>query len=407
MLRLTLLGGAVTITVGRDGGSEEGSAGLQQSQPKAGSGTYRDSRQPAITNWLAGRWPPTQAADRTYPELRADGTFWAALDQAEQRDFMAIAQRRIFASGATLMREGEPADHVLVVLSGRTKICISEDGRELLLAERGPGELIGERAALVVSERSATVIALDTVHALVVTTQRFAEYVSAHPGVLSLVEGQVYARLREGRETVIRRRRLNLVGENCTVVLTDVGGFGGAHRNDEDRQIVRQALYEMTRGVLDSLDTVCSCEDRGDGFLVVIPPDVPTSRVVERLLQELPPRLRRHNHTYSAAVKIQLRVAVTVGPVVSDPTGMSGDAIISAARLVEAPVLKDGMLTHQPNLGMIASVFVYETAIKPAVGDADPTGYEPVQVTLKESSLAAWMKLIDPRASRSPLISCA
>jgi CRP-like cAMP-binding protein len=336
-------------------------------------------------------------------EQPPEDSFWAALDEIERRDFMAAAQQRTFAGGATLMHEGESADHVIVVLSGRTKICVYEHDREVLIAERGPGELIGERAALEVSVRSATVVALTTVQALVVTTKRFADFISAHPRVLRLVEGQVYARLTEGPERVIPRR-IKLAGETCTVVLTDVHGFSGQHRNEEDRHFVRQALYKMTAGFLDGFDVVCSCEDRGDGFLLIIPPGVPTSKVIERLLRDLPPRLRRHNHIYSPARQIQLRVAVSAGAVVSDDMGVSGDAIISAARIVEAPVLRQSMLARHPNLGMIASTVVYEIAIKPGAGDIDPGGYEQVQVSVKESSTQAWVKLIDSDGSRGPLI---
>jgi CRP-like cAMP-binding protein len=393
MLKWSILGGNVTVIIGRDWEHDLG----QEPQTAASIGTSLDrSRLLGLSDPGRGSRPRAPIRPRPRREQLAANSFWAALDPDERRDFMAVAQRRTFARGATLMREGESADYVIVVLSGRTKICVYEYGRELLLAERGPDELIGERAALEVSERSATVIALATVQALVVTTERFADFVSTHPRVLGLVEGQVYVRLTEGPDRGIQQRRLDLAGENCTVVLTDVDGFGALHRNEQDRQFVRQALYEMTLGFLEALDAACSCEDRGDGFLLVIPPGVPTARVVERLLEDLPPRLRRHNHTYSAAMQIQLRVAVNVGPVVSDLMGVSGDAIISAARLVEAPVLKESMLTCRPNLGVIVSAFVYETAIKPSVTEHDLRDYEPVQVTVKESSFPAWMKLTDP-----------
>lgn len=408
MLKVSLLG--VTVTIGRDDEREAYSPDRQPgTKPgiKPGIGAGPDhSRWASMPNRLADRWPRPPAWNRPRGEQFAPESFWAALDPAEQQDFTAVAQRRTFARGATLMREGEPADYVIVVLSGRTKICVSEYGRELLLAERGPGELIGERAALEVSERSATVVALTTVHVLVVTTDRFAEFVSSHPRVLGLVEGQVYARLTEAPDRGAQPRRLKLAGENCTVVLTDVSGFGAQHRNEEDRQIVRRALYEMTLDLLDGLDAVCSCEDRGDGFLLIIPPGVPTSRVVKALLRDLPPMLRRHNHTYNAAIQIQLRVAVNVGPVVSDFMGVSGDAIISTARLVEAPVLKETMRRHRPNLGVIVSAFVYETAIKPSATEPELHGYKPVEVTVKESSFPAWMKLIDPGSPRVLLLRC-
>ena len=385
--------------LGWDGGSEGQDFG-QQPGTWTGSETAVDR-----PRWAASR-PRPLLRNRTRWEQPPGDSFWAALDATERRDFIAVALERTFAGGATLMHEGESADHVIVVLSGRTKICSYEHGREVLIAERGPGELIGERAALEVSVRSATVVALTVVEARVVTTKRFAEFVSTHPRVLDLVERQVYARMTEGPERVIPRR-LTLIGENCTVVLTDVEGFGGQHRNEEDRQSVRQALYEMTLEFLDGFGTVYSCEDRGDGFLMVIPPGIPTARVIERLLADLPPRLRWHNHTYSPAKQIRLRVAVDVGPVVSDSMGMSGDTIINAARLVEAPVLKQRMHARHPNLGVIASPFVYGTAIKPALGEFGPGGYEPVKVTVKESSLPAWMKLIDPDGSRGPLMAAA
>lgn len=396
MVRLNLPGLTVTVIVRKGSGSDNRDP---RQQHGAKTGTAVDG-----SRWMASNWPRGPAGRWARRRQPAVDTFWTTLGQEEQRDFMSVAQRQTFAGGATLMHEGEQADYVIVVLSGRTKISVYKHGRELLLGERGPGELIGERAALETGVRSATVIALTTVEALVVTTKRFADFVSAHPRVLGLVEGQVYARLTEGPEHALQNR-LELNGENCTVIRTDVMGFSGRHRNEEDRQSVRQALYEMTLAFLAGLGVTCSCEDRGDGFLMVIPPSVPTSRVMARLLVDLPPRLRRHNHTYSEAMRIRLRVAVDVGPVVSDPAGMSGDTIINVARLVEALVLKQRMEARHPNLGVIASPFVFDTAIRPALGEFGPAGYESIQVSVKESSLPAWMKLIDPDPSRGPLVA--
>src|SRR5437588_315093 len=82
----------------------------------------------------------------------------------------SAASPRTFAAGARLIAEGNQADYVIVILSGRTKISVEENGRERILAERGPGQLVGERAVLQISVRSANVTALDTVQALVVRT---------------------------------------------------------------------------------------------------------------------------------------------------------------------------------------------------------------------------------------------
>jgi hypothetical protein len=76
----------------------------------------------------------------------------------------------MFAAGATLISEGDHADHVIVILSGRVKICVRIHGTQRVIAERGPGQLVGERGALRMGVRSASVIAVEMVRGLVVRT---------------------------------------------------------------------------------------------------------------------------------------------------------------------------------------------------------------------------------------------
>jgi hypothetical protein len=336
--------------------------------------------------------------------------FWEALNPVERDAFRLSALARTFAAGATLIREGDQADHVIVILSGRTKICVEENGRERVLAVRGPGQLVGERAALQISVRSASVVALETVQALVARTRDFAAFISDHPRVLDIVEQQVYDRLAQDPAgygppafcnvpadhvvTAVRPaphpRPLN--GENCTIMLSDVVGFGSDSRTDEDRRVIREALFSMTHTVLRDLPDEWSWDDRGDGLLTVVSPSVPTAKVVAHLHKELPGALDEHNRVYPDSARIQLRVAINVGPVASDVMGVSGEAIIVTARLVEAPVFKRVMRESGASLGIVASTFIYESVIRhgPYL-----EGYSEVPVKVKESSTVAWMKLFD------------
>jgi class 3 adenylate cyclase len=317
-------------------------------------------------------------------------TFWGVLTLTEQRAFAAVAHRRSYRRGSLLMREGDRLDHVFVILSGRTKIYVRENGTELTLAERGPGELVGERAALELSVRSATVVALEPVEALAVSAEDFQAFLQTHVDIQSIVDGQNYGRLSDGQP--VGRSLLN--GQNCTIVNTDVVGFSQPIRNDDHRRLVRQANLNMTMAAIDGIFDSCSMEDRGDGLLMVVRPDIPTQQVVECLLNALPSALRKHNDMYSSAVQIQLRIAIDVGPVVSDAAGISGQAIIRTARLLDAAELKGAMAETGANLGIIASAFVYETAIRQTNGPVDPAHYIQVEVNVKESSIPAWMQLI-------------
>src|SRR5208282_2007901 len=284
-------------------------------------------------------------------------SFWDALDPTEREALRSVASWRTFAAGATIMQEGDRADYVMVILGGRATICVNENGRERLLAERGLGQLVGERGALQVSVRSATVIALEMVWALVVQTKDFAAFISAHPRVLALVQDQRYDRgtgeparyghcngdpasFRAGPadsmatgqpDSPAAGHPLPLNGENCTVILSDVVAFGANMRTDPDRLIIREALARMTNAATQGIPDVWS-EDRGDGILLVIPPNVSTAKVMEQMLQKLPRALDRHNMSQRDPARFQLRFAINVGPVVSDTVGVSGEAIIVAAR---------------------------------------------------------------------------
>lgn len=344
--------------------------------------------------------------------------FWRALAPAEREAFAAVAEDRTFARGVRLMSEGEPANYVMVILEGWTQITVGHNGGERVVVERGPGQLVGERGALRLNVRSATVVALGQVRALVMRTGEFASFISAHPRVLDVVENQIYDRLTEdpegygqdgwsgsfplqlpGHAAPDVQWPRPLAGENCTVLLTDVVGFGARHRNDRDRQIIRREGLGMMQASLGALWEACISEDRGDGLLIVVPPGVTTTRITECVHRDLPARLRLHNRTYSEAARIRLRIAVNVGPVTGDPLGMTGDAIIRTARLVEAPVLKEAMAATGASLGIIVSTFVYETAIEQANELIDANEYKQVEVSNKEFQSPAWIRLVDPAPS--------
>jgi class 3 adenylate cyclase len=92
-----------------------------------------------------------------------------------------------------------------------------------------------------------------------------------------------------------------------------------------------------------------------DGLLTVVPPGIPTATVIQRLVRELPQALDRHNGTHRDTARIRLRVAVNVGPVTTDTMGVSGESIIIAARLLEAPAFKEALAQSPAHLGLIVS----------------------------------------------------
>ena len=204
---------------------------------------------------------------------------------------------------------------------------------------------------------------------------------------------------RDDSAAIPAQRPQPLSGENCTIILSDVTGFGARNRTDEDRRTIREALFNITHRMLRGIPDVWSWDDRGDGLLTVIPPSVPTARVISKLHRELPAALDAYNHAVRDSARIQLRVAINVGPVATDSMGVSGEAIIVTARLVEAPLFKKAMHASRTSLGLIASTFIYETVIR---HDRGLTDYSNIEVDVKETNVAAWMKLFETVVPEPP-----
>ena len=159
-----------------------------------------------VLDWLyqrgkqRGNSIPEFDVERTLSRARAARdagavNFWSVLNPTERRAIESAAHVQTFPAGTALMREGEPAGEVMVILEGWTKICLEEAGQQRVIAERGPGDLVGEAGTAPGQVRSATVIALVAVRALVMTTAAYGAFVSEHPGVPDLVKKQIYDRL--------------------------------------------------------------------------------------------------------------------------------------------------------------------------------------------------------------------
>jgi CRP/FNR family cyclic AMP-dependent transcriptional regulator len=124
--------------------------------------------------------------------------FWSALDAADAEALMAVAMARTFRRGQVLVYEGQRADKVMVLRSGRVKVAsITPNGREVVLAFRGPGELVGELAALDDEPRSASIIAIEKVEALCLPPDGFRAFVIEHPSASLALLRLLSRRLRD------------------------------------------------------------------------------------------------------------------------------------------------------------------------------------------------------------------
>jgi CRP/FNR family cyclic AMP-dependent transcriptional regulator len=124
--------------------------------------------------------------------------FLARLALDELTALRSRAVRRRFERGATLMHQDEIPGRVIVIERGHAKVTLlSDDGKEVVLAFRGPGDLLGELSALGGQPRSATVRALEPVEALALVADDFQALLDEHPRIAVVILRVVIVHLRE------------------------------------------------------------------------------------------------------------------------------------------------------------------------------------------------------------------
>ncbi|MDQ3963668.1 MAG: Crp/Fnr family transcriptional regulator [Actinomycetota bacterium] len=129
------------------------------------------------------------------------GSFLDAIDDSDRSALFSFARRRRYPKGDSLFNEGNRSDRVLILLEGRAKVArATEEGKEVLLALRGPGDLLGEMSAFDGEPHSASATALEDCDALVITRDEFTSFLEEHPRAAVTLLTMLTQRLRDADE---------------------------------------------------------------------------------------------------------------------------------------------------------------------------------------------------------------
>jgi CRP/FNR family cyclic AMP-dependent transcriptional regulator len=163
--------------------------------------------------------------------------FLGQLDAADADALLTRIRRRRVAKLQPIMHAGAAGDDVVLVLSGRVKlVAYGADKREVVLAIRGAGELVGEMAALGGQRRTATVIAVDDVELGYLPADGLRAFLIEHPDAALVLMRTLIHRLSEATRDVVdlatqdsigrvAKRLLDLAAEHGKAVDGGVGGI--------------------------------------------------------------------------------------------------------------------------------------------------------------------------------------
>ncbi len=153
--------------------------------------------------------------------------FLGQLGSSDAEALMQLVKRRPAHRSQLILRAGAAGDDVVVVLEGHVKlVAYGADRREVVLAIRGPGELIGEMAALAGQRRTATVIAVDDVQVGYLTADELRGFLVAHPDVALVLIRMLVRRLSEAdrdRVDLATQDSVGMVAKRLVELATEHG----------------------------------------------------------------------------------------------------------------------------------------------------------------------------------------
>lgn len=149
---------------------------------------------------------PDVVDDETVDRLLRASPVFGGLDSEARAVLLEELELRTSRRGEVLMRQGDTADGLYLIGSGRLQVILTQhDGTDVVLNEAGRGELVGEMALLTDKPRSATIIALRDSHVLFLSTEAFSRIVQAHPQALRVISSALIDKLmntiRQGTTT--------------------------------------------------------------------------------------------------------------------------------------------------------------------------------------------------------------
>lgn len=192
---------------------------------------------------------------------------FAGVADAELRTLAERTVTRSYPKQAIIVSEGDESDSLYLILAGRVKVYLAdENGKELILAIKGPGQYFGE---MVLDEqpRSASVMTLEPAQFAILSRADFRGFLLGHPEVaLQLIQNLI--RVARGLNQNVRNlAMLDVYGRVARILLELAVERDGklvipekmtqkdiAARVGASREMINRILRDLTAGGYVSVD---------------------------------------------------------------------------------------------------------------------------------------------------------
>ena len=187
------------------------------------------------------------------------------------------------------------------------------------------------------------------------------------------------------------------------MVAFDIVRDGGLPRDDATVVSLRRGVYDVLSVAFADAGIAWDAsvrEDRGDGVLIVVPPEIRPATVIGPLVNEVARHLRRRNRLAAPSARLRLRMAVHSGPVYGDAHGLAGRGIGHLFSMLDAPAFRRAFADSGGDLGVATSERLHHDVIEPG-GTTEFGEYLPIE--MPNSTDRVFARLPQPRHSEAHL----
>ena len=191
---------------------------------------------------------------------------FAGLSDEQIAQLCASSRRVTAAAGDVVLREGDAGDALLIILSGELEITKHDGGREITLATRKQGEILGEMSLLERWPRTASARANQDSELLEVDADAFRKVLEVNPAIATTILRTMAGRLRSTEASLMQREKLASLGTLAAGLAHELNNPAAAIQRSSSylrdvlsavgRSEAHLAAFQLTGGELQRLEAL-------------------------------------------------------------------------------------------------------------------------------------------------------